>query len=196
MRGCEIVTGSALPMGRHEHAIAGFTSAATWLVFSGLVIGVAIQHTGLAGSVADRIPSVGRRRLPRVEPYLSDYGGGEHPAVVAARLSLLAIAGLGLSGTCQTIDPISADPAPHVGVSPPLSRRTDRAIIAIRVFHTKTYYKNPQYGILNPRPIRQVVQPDNARGAPCPRIQGYVPISSRVRPTDRHHGAGGRIAER
>lgn len=34
---------------------AGFSSAATWLVFSGLVIGAAIHHTGLGNSLADRV---------------------------------------------------------------------------------------------------------------------------------------------
>ncbi|GHB06181.1 citrate transporter [Modicisalibacter luteus] len=33
----------------------GFASAATWLVFSGLVIGAAIHHTGLGNSLANRV---------------------------------------------------------------------------------------------------------------------------------------------
>lgn len=33
----------------------GFASAATWLVFSGLVIGAAIHHTGLGASLANRV---------------------------------------------------------------------------------------------------------------------------------------------
>ncbi|WP_110634246.1 SLC13 family permease [Salinicola salarius] len=36
-------------------AFAGFESAATWLVFSGMVIGAAINHTGLGERVAARI---------------------------------------------------------------------------------------------------------------------------------------------
>ncbi|MEA3251501.1 MAG: anion permease [Pseudomonadota bacterium] len=38
-----------------DTVFAGFSSAATWLVFSGLVIGAAIQHTGLGGSLASRV---------------------------------------------------------------------------------------------------------------------------------------------
>ncbi|MCK2185262.1 SLC13 family permease [Halomonas getboli] len=38
-----------------ETIFAGFASAATWLVFSGLVIGAAIQHTGLGTQVARRV---------------------------------------------------------------------------------------------------------------------------------------------
>jgi di/tricarboxylate transporter len=40
---------------------AGFASSAVWLVFSGAVIGMAIQHTGLADRLASRlVPMIGR----------------------------------------------------------------------------------------------------------------------------------------
>lgn len=38
-----------------DTVFAGFASAATWLVFSGLVIGAAIQYTGLGESIASRV---------------------------------------------------------------------------------------------------------------------------------------------
>ncbi len=38
-----------------DTVFAGFSSAATWLVFSGLVIGAAIQHTGLGENLASRV---------------------------------------------------------------------------------------------------------------------------------------------
>lgn len=82
---------------------AGFASAATWLVFSGLVIGAAIQHTGL-----------GMRLAQRVGPHLAGSYAGAVAGVVALGVAMAFVMPSGM-GRIVLMVPILVTLADQLG---------------------------------------------------------------------------------
>ncbi|MFG6178725.1 SLC13 family permease [Halomonas sp. THAF12] len=86
-----------------ETIFAGFASAATWLVFSGLVIGAAIQHTGLGTDIARR-----------VGPRLTASYPGAVAGVVALGVAMAFVMPSGM-GRIVLMVPILSTLADHLG---------------------------------------------------------------------------------
>ncbi|MBZ9539306.1 anion permease [Modicisalibacter tunisiensis] len=86
-----------------DTVFAGFASAATWLVFSGLAIGAAIQHTGLGATVA-----------ARVGPHLQGSYAGAVSGVVALGLAMAFVMPSGM-GRVVLLVPILITLADHLG---------------------------------------------------------------------------------
>lgn len=86
-----------------DTVFAGFASAATWLVFSGLVIGAAIQYTGLGGNLASRVG-------PLLAPSYRLAVGG----VVALGLAMAFVMPSGM-GRIVLLTPILITLAGHLG---------------------------------------------------------------------------------
>ncbi len=113
-----------------ELAFSGFHSTAAWLIFGGLVIGHAVQTTGLGARIAARL-------LPRVT--------GNYPAILASVVAAAAAMGFlvpGNSGRVLILVPIVIALADRLGFGPGSNGRTALTLAAA----CGTLY--PAFGIL------------------------------------------------
>jgi di/tricarboxylate transporter len=110
---------------------SGFASSALWLIFGGQIMGVAIQHTGLARRIAD----AAARRLGS-RSYASVVGG------VVALGMLLAVLMPSSMGRVVLLMPIAAALADGYGFAPGSNGRTGILLAAALGTHF------PSFGIL------------------------------------------------
>lgn len=106
---------------------SGFTSAALWLVFAGLIVGVAVDRTGLGARVARRIAERFTRR------YLTLLGGLVAVGVVLGFLMPSSM------GRVVLFIPIALAVAEHAGFAPGSNGRTGVVLAAAFGAHVPTF---------------------------------------------------------